>query len=44
MLEISNEWTLTLDCGQIFGQPGRGRPKKSFGFLYVEVMNGFIIN
>lgn len=37
MLEISNEWTLTLDCGQIFGQPGRGRPKKVLGFYMLKL-------
>lgn len=37
MLEISNEWTLTLDCGQIFGQPGRGRPTKVLGFYMLKL-------
>lgn len=37
MLEINNECTLTLDSGQIFGQPGRGRPKKVLGFYMLKL-------
>lgn len=37
MLEINNEYTLTLDSGQIFGQPGRGRPTKVLGFYKLKL-------